>query len=209
MKTKKESREHLPFNYSALIFAKQFYEYFACNQQTLSWSLDFSHLSFFLSSCLHQYSEELLKTHMGIDFRPEPCGLNSRRACQKSQREGRAKERRKARKKNRKKDGTFPKEHLTKTRCWPDPHYLRHVKNRKGKRCWNNKTRRRQNNKRREAAIISPLCGCLFYIFNKEINAHFKCVRWATICRHALMCLLQPPLKFCTSSRNKGNKIRG
>lgn len=66
-----------------------------------------------------------------------------------------------------------------------------------------------KNNKRREAAIISPLCGCLFYIFNKEINAHFKCVRWATICRHALMCLLQPPLKFCTSSRNKGNKIRG
>lgn len=84
-----------------------------------------------------------------------------------------------------------PKRIWQKTRCRPDPYYLRHVKNRRGKKCWNNKTRERQNNKRWEAAIISPLCGCLFYIFNKEINAHFKCVRWATICRHALMCLLQ------------------
>lgn len=39
-----------------------------------------------LFSNLHQHSEKQLKTHMGIDFRPEPCELNSSRACQRTRR---------------------------------------------------------------------------------------------------------------------------
>ncbi|CAB1425286.1 unnamed protein product [Pleuronectes platessa] len=54
-------------------------------------------------------SVEQLKTHMGIDFRPEPCGLNSKRACQKSQREGRVRERKKAAKRGRTEDGNLAK----------------------------------------------------------------------------------------------------
>lgn len=44
-------------------------------------------LPLILSRSPYQSSVEQLKTHMGIDFRPEPCVLNSKRACQKSQKE--------------------------------------------------------------------------------------------------------------------------
>lgn len=110
--------------------------------------------------------------------------------------------------KHRKRTETSPNGHLTKTRCHPDPRYLRHTESLRRKQSGRNHKQTRKN-KSTEHAIISTHCGCLLYIFNKEINAHFECVRWATICRRALMCSLQPPLKFCTSSCNKGNKIRG
>lgn len=85
---------------------------------TLLESLDFAHMPFFpLSPNLHQSSVEQLKTHMGIDFCPEPCGLNSKRACQKSQQEGRVRER--ERKYERKTEGRTeisPNKHLTKNK---------------------------------------------------------------------------------------------
>lgn len=147
---------------------------------------------------------------MGIDFRPEPCGLNSRRACQKRRESQR--EREKESKKERQKGGRKPPQ----TSIWQNEgagltlttsdmcKLCEEKEEERKKKCWNN-----SKTKGEKLLLFSPLCGCLFYIFNKEINAHIECVRWATICRRSLMCSLQPPLKFCTSSRNKGNKIRG
>lgn len=120
METKK-SREDFTFNYSSVKLRNRcrVLEYFVCNQLTYGFS------SVFLFSNLHQHSEEQLKTHMDIDFRPEPCELNSRRACQRSRRERERKRNKKRR--NRKRTETSPNEHLMKTRCHPDPRYLRHA----------------------------------------------------------------------------------
>lgn len=65
-----------------------------------------------------------------------------------------------------------------------------------------------KNNSRQ--GCVFPLCAFAVSIFStKEINARLEGVRWATICRRALMCSLQPSLKSSTpSSSNKGNKIR-
>lgn len=183
--------------------------------QGLSRSLWILLICLSLSPNLHQSSVAQLKTHMGIDFRPEPCGLNSKRACQKSQREGRAREsERKSERAAARRTETSPNERLTKIRCRPEPDSPPLTCGTSGKKT--TKKNKKQQTKRKEtkitqekkAAFSSALCVCCFHIFNKEINAHFECVRWATICRRALMCSLQRPLKSCTpSSSNKGNKI--
>lgn len=78
-----------------------------------------------------------------------------------------------------------------------------------------NTSLKQQANKSRAVKItadraVFSLCAFAVSIFStKEINARLEGVRWATICRRALMCSLQPSLKSSTpSSSNKGNKIR-
>lgn len=86
-----------------------FYEYFASNQ--LDAGFFFAHLSLFLFSNHHQSSVQQLKTHMGIDFRPEPCGLNSKERLSEESARGleRESEGKKERKKDRREDGNLPK----------------------------------------------------------------------------------------------------
>lgn len=148
----------------------------------ISWTfleaVEFARLSFFLRSNLHQSSAEQLKTHLGIDFCPEPCGLNSKRGCQRvgERRDGEWEWKTEGRKE------TSPNKRPTKTRCSADPHPQ--------KTRGEDKQETGENNNGK-VAFISPFSPAFFsLIFNKAMNAHSEFVRWATICRHALMCSL-------------------
>lgn len=122
---KREPKEHLSNIYSSLISVNRctsLWIFFRLISWTFLEAVEFAHLSFFLRSNLHQSSAEQLKTHLGIDFCPEPCGLNSKRGCQRvgERRDGEWERKTEGRKE------TSPNKRPTKTRCSADPHLQKH-----------------------------------------------------------------------------------